>query len=93
MRRVIRKGIDKSTGHCFTPRPCITGSNNVFVNNISVTRNGDFYPKHCCGKICHTGNAVSRSNVFVNGRSIHISGDRISCGDTAFHGSPNVFVN
>jgi uncharacterized Zn-binding protein involved in type VI secretion len=93
MRGVIRKGVDKSTGHCFTPRPCITGSKNVLVNNIPVTRSGDYYPKHCCGKKCHDGRAVSKSNVFVNNKPIHISGDQISCGDTAFHGSPNVFVN
>ena len=93
MRGVIRKGVDKSTGHCFTPRPCITGSKNVLVNNIPVTRSGDYYPKHCCGKKCHDGRAVSKSNVFVNNKPIHISGDRISCGDTAFHGSSNVFVN
>jgi|APGre2960657404_1045060.scaffolds.fasta_scaffold55971_3 uncharacterized Zn-binding protein involved in type VI secretion len=93
MRRAIRKGVDKSTGHCYTPRPCVTGSNNVFINKIPATRVGDFYPTHCCGSSCHSGNATSTSNVFVNNRPIHRSGDPITCGDTAFNGSPNVFIN
>ena len=93
MRRIIRKKVDISTGHCYSPRPCITGSPNVFVNNISATRAGDFYPNHCCGPSCHTGNAQSSSNVFVNNRPVHRSGDPVSCGDTASNGSPNVFAN
>lgn len=93
MRRVIRKDVDISFGHCFSPRPCVTGSNDVFVNNIPVCREGDYYPTHCCGSSCHDGVAVSASNVFVNNRKIHRFGDRISCGDTANNGSLNVFAN
>lgn len=93
MRRAIRKGVDISTGHCYSPRPCITGSENVLINNIPVCRAGDYYPNHCCGSSCHDGVATSTSNVFVNNRPLHRSGDPISCGDVAFHGSPNVFIN
>lgn len=93
MRRIIRKDVDVSTGHCFTPRPCITGSPNVFVNSIPATRAGDYYPTHCCGSKCHDGFATSTSNVFVNNKPIHRSGDAITCGDFAFNGSPNVFAN
>ena len=93
MRRAIRKGVDISTGQCYTPRPCVTGSPNVFINNIPATSVGDFYPVHCCGDSCHSGTALSTSNVFVNSKKIHRSGDPISCGDTAINGSPNVFIN
>ena len=93
MRRAIRKGIDFSTGHCYDPRPCTTGSPNVFINGIPATTAGDYYPIHCCGASCHDGVALSTSNVFINNKPMHRSGDPISCGDTAFHGSPNVFIN
>ena len=69
-------GIDKSTGHCYTPRPCKNGSENVFINNIPATREGDYYPTHCCGPLCHDGLATSDSNVFVNNKPIHRSGDK-----------------
>ena len=71
MRRAIRKGVDISTGHCYSPRPCITGSENVLINNIPVCRAGDYYPNHCCGSSCHDGVATSTSNVFVNNRPLH----------------------
>lgn len=93
MRRAIRQGVDKSTGHCYTPRPCTTGSPNVFINKIPATRAGDYYPTHCCSGTCHDGVATSTSNVFINNRPLHRSGDPITCGDIAFHGSPNVFIN
>jgi uncharacterized Zn-binding protein involved in type VI secretion len=91
--KVIRKDVDFSLGHCFFPRPSIEGSNNVFANNIPVVRAGDYYPTHTCGSSSHDGRATSTSNVFVNNKPIHRSGDAITCGDTAFNGSPNVFAN
>ena len=93
MRRAIRKKVDVSTGHCYSPRHCVTGSPNVFVNKIQLTRLGDHYPTHCCGPSCHDGKAMTDSNVYANNRSVHRSGDPITCGDTAAHGSPNVFIN
>lgn len=93
MRGIIRKGVDISTGHCFFPRPCITGSPNVLVNNIPACSKGDFYPFHTCGKSGHAGNALSSSNVFVNNKPVHRSRDPVSCGDFAGLGSPNVFAN
>jgi len=66
-RRVIRKGIDRTQGHCFPPVPFLKGSPNVFVNNIPVVFQGSPIPKHCCGKKCHSGVAARGSpNVFVN---------------------------
>jgi uncharacterized Zn-binding protein involved in type VI secretion len=93
MRRAIRQGVDISLGHCYSPRPCSTGSENVFINAIPVCRAGDYYPTHCCSGHCHDGFATSTSNVFVNNRPVHRSGDEISCGDIAGHGSLNVFIN
>lgn len=91
--RVIRKGVDYSLGHCFNPRPAVEGSSDVFCNNIPVVRAGDYYPVHSCGSKSHDGRATSSSNVFVNNKPIHRSGDPITCGDTAFNGSSDVFVN
>lgn len=100
MPSAIRKSVDPSAGHCFSPRPADTGSPDVFVNvsnggNAAVRDDGtDHYPTHCCGVPCHDGYASEGSpNVFVNGKSFHRKGDGISCGDVANNGSPNVFVN
>jgi uncharacterized Zn-binding protein involved in type VI secretion len=93
MRGIIRTGIDFSTGHCFFPRPCITGSKNVMVNFIGACRVGDYYPYHKCGLSGHDGFALSKSNVFVNNRPVHRKADPVSCGDFAGLGSPNVFAN
>lgn len=93
MRRAIRKGVDKSRGHCFYPVVPIQGSPNVFVNGIPLVRAGDAYPTHCCGTACHAGKATSTSNVIVNFKPAHRFGDPLTCGDHASHGSPNVFIN
>jgi uncharacterized Zn-binding protein involved in type VI secretion len=93
MRRAIRQGQDVSLGHCYPPRPCVTGSPNVFINSIPATTEGGYYPYHTCGDSGHDGYATSTSDVFVNNKRIHRSGDPITCGDTAFNGSLNVFIN
>ena len=94
MPAAIRKGVDKSRGHCFFPRPPDQGSNNVKTNNIPQVRVGDHYPIHVCGLAMHDGNASKGSpNVKVNNKKLHRQGDAISCGDTAANGSSNVHAN
>lgn len=87
---VIRKAVDKSTGHgCFPPTVAIMGSPNVFANKSAVVRKGDPYRLHCC-KSCHSGNATGSSTVFANGKGVTRRGDKITCGDTSSAGSSNV---
>jgi len=94
MPAVVRYG-DESCGHgCFPPRPNDQASENVFVNGKGAHRLGDSYEIHCCGPVCHGGEASSGSpNVFVNGKKLCRVGDSVSCGDTMCQGSPNVFCN
>lgn len=96
MSKVIRKGIDASKGHCYPPKVCLNGSQDVLVNNIPIVRVGDNYgQKHTCGDNSHSmGPATGgSSNVFANGKKVHRNGDSISCGDKANNGSNNVFCN
>lgn len=96
MPSIIRSLIDFSTGHCFEPRPCLTGSPNVFVNGSPVVRVGDDYLQiHVCGIATHPmGPALIGSpNVFVNNSPVHRSGDLITCGDTGGFGSSDVLAN
>ena len=94
MPLTIRRDVDFSAGHCFEPRPADQGSPDVIVNNIPVVRLTDHYPKHCCGPVCHDGNASEGSpDVFANNLAVHRNGDAISCGDTAANGSPDVITN
>lgn len=89
---VIRKGPDISTGHPpgFPPVAATMGSQNVFVNRISVVRQGDPYKVHCYKSSCHVGKATGSSRVFVNKKGITRMGDKITCGDTSGGGSSNV---
>lgn len=90
---VVRQ-TDISQGHgCFPPRPCVTGSPNVFYNGLPSQRVTDYYPTHCCGNTCHDGSLLSGSStVFVNGLAQGRLGDPVSCGDTAGGNcSPNIF--
>ena len=94
MPAVTRKG-DFGSGHgCFAPRPSIEGSSNVFVNGISVHRQGDAWDTHCCGPACHDGKLAAGSpTVFANGKALGRIGDPIDCGSTVAEGSTNVFAN
>ena len=96
MPKVIRILADPSQGHCFPPLPALNGSNDVFVNGLSVVRATDDYGQiHSCGSTSHAmGLAIHGSQtVLVNGLGIHRDGDGISCGDAADNGSPNVFAD
>lgn len=93
MPGITRKGIDPSSGHCFTSRASDQGSDNVIVNGISAVRVGDHYPNHTCGDSTHDGTAsAGSSTVIINGKSAHRIGDAISCGDTSAAGSSNVMA-
>lgn len=94
MPAITRIGVDDSAGHCFSPRPADTaGQETVFVNGILVTVVGAHYPTHCCGPVCHDGQAsTGSSTVFVNNLPVHRIGDEIDCGDVSGNGSPNVFA-
>lgn len=85
---------DISSGHCFSPRPNVEASPNVFYNNLGAHRVTDAWAVHCCGPVCHNGSQAAGSpNVFVNNLQQARIGDAISCGDAAATGSPNVFAN
>ncbi len=85
---------DICTGHgCYPPRPNVTASMDVFVNDRGQHRLADIWAGHCC-VVCHGGVAASGSpNVFVNGRNACRITDAVSCGSFMATGSPNVFIN
>lgn len=85
---------DLCTGHgCFPPRPSISASPNVFINNIRSLRVTDAYAVHVCGIVFHGSNvAQGSSTVFVNGLPMARIGDAIACGSAVAQGSPNVFA-
>lgn len=84
---------DISSGHCFPPRPNVTGSPNVFTNGLPNHRQTDYWITHCCGNTCHDGILAAGSpTVFTNGLQQGRIGDPISCGDFIATGSPNDFT-
>ena len=97
MARIIRKGVDLSQGHCYSPKVCLTGSPDVYIEGHPVVRAGvDNYTQiHNCGSHKHNMGYASQGspNVFVNGAPMHRSGDLIQCGDRGFNGSISVFCN
>jgi hypothetical protein len=95
MPAVTRDGVDASAGHCFSARPTdAPNQGSVYANGILITVIGAHYPTHCCGPVCHDGEASAGSpNVFAENIPVHRIGDEISCGDTSANGSPNVFAN
>lgn len=108
MPAAIRKSVDPSQGHCFEPRPAVSGSPDVFVNwgvggeaavRAIPAKEGssaaDTYPSHTCGNSTHAmGRAAEGSpNVWVNFQAFHRNGDAIECGDQAANGSSNVWIN
>lgn len=82
---------DVCSGHgTCAPRPNVSASPNVFINNRGAHRRGDAWAVHCA----HTSVLASGSpDVFVNGRSLGRIGDPVACGSTVASGSPNVFAN
>lgn len=81
---------DVCTGHPGgPPRPCITGSPNVYINSRAALRVGDAWAGHPHGGIQSTG----ANTVFINGRRLGRVADHISCGSLVATGSPNVFCS
>ena len=91
---------DLCTGHaCWPPRPCITASSTVYLNNLPIHCVGDRWASHCCLHTgdehhgCHDGYTMSgSSNVYVEGRLAARTGDPISCGSKVGYGtSPDCY--
>lgn len=68
-----------------TPHFCISGSNNVFVNDFPVCRKGDNLNE---GKVMIQGSKT----VFANGHGVGRVGDSVSCGLKVIKGSKSVFA-
>ena len=94
MPAVTRIG-DADVTHCSTPFR-LQGSDNVFVNNIAVSRQGDNNTTHLLpGVPCppHAAPiAAGSSTVFVNGKGCGRVGDGMSGCTSVAAGSPNVFA-
>ena len=97
---VARKGYDRvSEHHCGVIPRTATGSDNVFVNNISVHRESDTNTSHPyeptpAGCPEHITKLINGSpTVFVNNKPIARIGDSYECGITITTGSNNVFAH
>jgi len=87
--------LDKSTGHCYPPRPIKSCSTDVFINGkggINITH--DYQQVHSCGKSAHGMGPPKKGSttVFLNRFPMVRTGDPVTCGDFCSKGSPNVFV-
>lgn len=75
------------------PRPPLTASSNVFVENLAVHRQGDQWIPHPCGIVVHGAITTSGSpTIFVNNQPVSRIGDLISCGSTIAEGASTVFA-
>jgi uncharacterized Zn-binding protein involved in type VI secretion len=85
---------DKCSGHgCYSPRPIITSSKNVWINNKGAARIGDWLMIHCCKNNCHPGNIAKGSkSVLINGAGAARIGDKVNCRSTIITGSSDVFI-
>ena len=94
MPAVTRIG-DNDVSHCSTPQRAV-GSDNVFVNGIAVSRQGDNNTSHLLPGIpCPSHSApieVGSTTVFINGKGCGRGGDAIAGCTSVAQGSPNVFA-
>jgi len=94
MPAVTRVG-DADVPHC-SGMVRAQGSDNVFCNGISISRQGDNNTTHLLPGVPCPAHArpIARgsSTVFVNGRGIGRVGDSISGCTSVAQGSPNVFA-
>ena len=94
MPSVTRIG-DNDVSHCSTPQRAV-GSDNVFVNGIAVSRQGDNNTSHLLPGIpCPSHSApieVGSTTVFINGKGCGRVGDAIAGCTSVAQGSPNVFA-
>ncbi|HJU70395.1 MAG TPA: PAAR domain-containing protein [Paucimonas sp.] len=86
---------DICTGHgSYGSRPNISGSPDVFINNLPAHRTGDAWMTHNGPRGPHGGvQATGSPTVFVNGRPLARVGDLVSCGSIVATGSGNVFCD
>lgn len=96
MPGAVRKG-DMDSGHGpWPPRPCTSGSPDVFVNGIPAHRMGDAWAPHTeTVKPYETHSSVAAtgsSTVFVNGKPKCRVGDKVACGSVMVGGSSDVIV-
>lgn len=98
MPAVVRLG-DICTGHdCFPPRNCISGSPNVYVNNLAAHRVSDVWAVHACTHpdmphgMHDSTQATGSSRVFANNLALARIGDSVACGSSNATGSPNVYA-
>lgn len=87
---VCRKG-DLAMGHgCWPPHNTIQGSEDVFVEGLSVFRSGDdIQPHSCCGTHKSYGGTGSPT-VFVNGKAIQRVSDKATGPYTTCGGTPAI---
>ena len=94
MPSVTRVG-DADVAHC-SGMVRAQGSGNVFVNNISVSRQGDLNSGHLLpGSPCPSHAApitIGSTTVFVNNKGTGRVGDAIAGCTSVAAGSPNVFA-
>jgi uncharacterized Zn-binding protein involved in type VI secretion len=83
----VRVGSDLCSGHGrFPPRPAMTGSPDVMMNDLASVRVGDLWLPHP-----HDGISIAGSGtVFVNDQAKVRVGDIIDCGSIALNGSPDI---
>jgi uncharacterized Zn-binding protein involved in type VI secretion len=95
MPAIVRLG-DKCSGHgCFSARPCVEGSSDVFANGKGVHIVGMAWDSHgCAGCPPHDSVLAAGSpDVFANGKPVGRVGDPIECGSTCAEGSPDCTIN
>lgn len=94
-QRTVRLGVDMTTGHgCFAPVVAITGSIDVYTDQIPECRVSDAYAIHCCPNAgCHAPMVVVGARItYTNMLPTHRSGDPLSCGDTSSNGSMSTYA-
>lgn len=90
MKGIVRQG-DFTSGHsCYPPTVASSWSKTVTINGRGVVCKGDTIVEHCCSDSCHIGTYIGDHSVTIEGRSVQITGDPISCGDTCSQSSSDV---
>nr|DAF18132.1 MAG TPA: Baseplate wedge protein [Caudoviricetes sp.] len=90
-KKVILKGDLSAGSDGYKPTPAIEGNEYFTVNGKPVVTVGCHYQDH--EKIKDGGwhreryQSEGTSKIFINGIEVAISGDKISCGDTAGEGT------
>jgi uncharacterized Zn-binding protein involved in type VI secretion len=94
----VSRVTDLCTGHyCFPPRPSLSGSPEVYVNDLAMHRKTDIWEIHCCpddpDDICHAGQTETGSaSVYCNDRNVARVKDWVDCGSVILQGSIEVWV-